>query len=264
MSKYYESLKSYFRILRASVKKTNYSIFGNDDYKKFIIITHARTGSNLLMSYLDSHNRIEAKGELFRNLQGKSSLELWNNFFSKKNKKVNNVGFKLFYSHPFHTTDRDVWKFILEDPDIRIIHLVRENKLRLYVSSLIARKTSKWTRKSNNKISLAEKQIEIDFDSFCSRLDKIREYENQTRINFKNHQFLEISYEELVSDKKNTMSRVFEFLQVKTSKFKSDYKKQNSETLRDLILNYDEFVERINETEYSYLLSLENQNYKAD
>jgi len=163
----------------------------------------------------------------------------------------------LFYTHPFHTEDRDVWKYILDDPKIKIIHLVRKNKLRTYISGEIAKKTDKWTLKSKDKINLKEKQIEIDFNDFHTRISKIYAFENETRENFKNHSFVEVSYEDLVYERENTMSKIFNFLGVKTSNFKTSYKKQNSEALSDLITNFDDFQALLKKSEYSNFLEME-------
>ena len=37
-----------------------YSLFGDKNYKKFVIVTSGRYGSNLLVSFLDSHENVEA------------------------------------------------------------------------------------------------------------------------------------------------------------------------------------------------------------
>jgi len=258
IKKQIKSLKSEVRNKAKKFKKKYDSVFGNNNYQKFIIIASGRTGSNLLISYLNSHPNIEAKGELFRDMQGKSCLEVWKDFYSPKIKNIKTAGFKIFYTHPFNTEDKTVWEYILKDPEIKIIHLVRENKLRTYLSLEIANKTDEWLVKKNKKSTLEEKQIKIDFDSFYTRVKDIEKYENETRIKYKKHNFIELSYEELVNDKDNTMKGIFNFLQVKENKFKSSLRKQNKESVKDLITNYDEFANKVKKTEFAYLLDLEN------
>lgn len=258
MSKKIGIVKSSYRNIRKNLELTYNHLFGNKNYQKFIIITYARTGSNLLMSNLNSHKNIEAKGEVFRDLKGKSCKEVWENFYSKKNRGIINAGFKLFYTHPFHTDDRSVWNFILDDKDIRIIHLVRKNKLRTYLSGEIAKKTDIWTEKGENNISLEEKRVKIDFNDFNERLNSIEEFEKNTRNTYQDHNFIEVSYEELVSHKNKTMRRLFEFLDVSVRETKSGYRKQNNESLQDLILNYDQFVQKLEKSKYSELMELES------
>ena len=102
-----------------------------------------------------------------------------------------------------------------DDKNIKIIHLVRENKLRTYVSGQIARKTNQWTRKTNHKISIEDKQIKIETEDLLEKLKEMKKFEDQTKIQFSGHEFLEISYEDLVSDKNKIMGQVFELLNIK-------------------------------------------------
>ena len=41
-------------------------LFGSTDYKKFVIISDARTGSTLLMGLMNNHPEIIAMGEIFK------------------------------------------------------------------------------------------------------------------------------------------------------------------------------------------------------
>jgi len=256
LEKGYENLKSIYRVQRKNVKKLNNSIFGDKNYQKFIVVTSSRTGSNLLMSYLDSHANIEAKGELFRDLEGRTCKVVWDDLFYKKPSLIKMVGCKIFYYHPFHTKDRSVWDYVLNDKTIKIIHLVRENKLRSYLSREIASKTDSWSKKKSTNVSLSDKQVDINFDEFLERLNEIEQYEKEARSKFKNHSFLEISYEQLVNDKEGTMQRVFDLLDLEVRELKSNFKKQNKEKVSDLILNYDEFMGKLEKSKFSYLRDL--------
>lgn len=257
-SNYYKYIRAIYWTIRNKIMNFYYSIFGDRKYQKFVIIANARTGSNLLINYLDSHKKIEAKGELFGVLHNKSCMEIWNAFFLNKNKKVKFAGFKIFYAHPLDTKDKDVWKFISKDKRIKVIHLVRQNKLRTHVSRSIARKTNQWARKTKNKIPLEKKQIKIDYNNLYSNIKELTNYENKTRKDYQDHQFLEISYEDLVFDKNSTMCKVFDFLDVERNEFTTKYKQQNKEKLSDLILNYDEIEKKLKNSEFSYLLNFKN------
>ena len=252
-----KDLKNVFRRLRKKFRSVYNESFGDRNYDKYIIITYARTGSNLLMSYMDSNQEVEAKGELFRSLDGKSCRQVWDEFYAKKNKMIKAAGFKLFYNHPFNTDDREVWDFIADDPKIKIIHLVRKNKLRTFVSGEIAKKTDKWTLKSKDSFSLQDKQITIDFENFVGRVKKIYDFEEKTRKDYANRPYLEVSYEDLVDDKEKTMKSVFDFLGVSSTPVKSGYKKQNKETLAELVTNYDDFREKLAGSKYASLLDFE-------
>lgn len=84
-------------ILRKVKNNLIQMLFWNYNYKKFIIITRSRTGSNLLISLLNNHPEIEAHGEIFRRLNGKTPKEIMANYFSQKPNRIKYVGFKIFY-----------------------------------------------------------------------------------------------------------------------------------------------------------------------
>lgn len=249
----YKNLRSIYHRSKNLLKRNIYSVFGYRKYDKFVIVASARTGSNLLVSYLNSHPGIETGAEIFGLLKGRSCNEVWNDFYSYKSRKVKLAGFKIFYPHPLDSDDHSVWDIIEKDKDIKIIHLVRENKLKTFVSGAIARKTNQWTRKSDQRIPLEEKRIEIDTEALIDKLRKVENYENDARKRFKDHQFKEISYEMLVADKRKIMSEIFDFLNMSEMEIDTSHKKQNTEGLHELIINYDAVIETLSKTEFKYL-----------
>lgn len=239
-----------------AVKMRN-SIFGHKKYKKFIVITRSRTGSNLLISFLNSHPNIIAKGEVFRRIGDKPSIMVWNNFFSKKLKNVKYVGFKIFYYHPLDSQDKDVWNYIKNDKKIKLIHLTRENMLRTVVSREIADKTNTWTNKHGRKIETKDKRISLDVEKCFEEFETTKNHENGIRDKFKRTDFLELTYEDLVKNNQDSINKVFNFLQVENRLVKSSYKKQNKESLRELIINFDDLEKKLKKSKWSYLLDFD-------
>ena len=45
--------------------------FGHEDYVPFIVLTRSRTGSNLLVSFLNGHPDIFCEGEIFARMAGR-------------------------------------------------------------------------------------------------------------------------------------------------------------------------------------------------
>lgn len=123
-------IRPYYIQYKAIKEKLSDQLFGNRSYKKFLIISDARTGSTLLMQLLDTHPEIIALGEEFKILTGSTCRKIWNKIYRKRPKSVNWVGFKIFYFHPSKGSDREVWDFIEEDKEIVVIHLTRRNVLR--------------------------------------------------------------------------------------------------------------------------------------
>ena len=229
-------------------------IFGDREYEKFIIVTRSRTGSNLLISLLNSHSQIFARGEIFRRLEGKSCDQIWKAFFRKRPSHLAFIGFKIFYYHPLDSDDKSVWDFIQDDKKIKNIHLKRRNILKTYVSREIAGKTDIWTNKKNKKIPLSERRITVDLEDLKKEIDLTLQNQDDFGARFQNHDILDIWYEDLVKNKEKEMHRLFDFLGVEKQKVESSYKKQNKESLKDLIINYDEVSKALSKSSLKHML----------
>jgi LPS sulfotransferase NodH len=245
-----EIAKAYLR----KIDNVRYRFSGHKDYQKFVIVSSGRSGSNFLVSLLHSHENIETYGELFRFLNGDTSQKRWNEIFGYKKKDIKIAGFKLFYYHPFDQENAEVWDIIRSDKSLRIIHLVRENRVKVYVSLMVANKTGKWRNKSGKAKSLEEKRVSLDPEEFIKWAEQKEKYEMETRTMFKDHPFREISYENLVKDRESVFDELLSFLDVSKMKLESALRKQNKEKLQDLIINYDEFRDGISKTKYAKFL----------
>lgn len=245
------SLKSKYSFFLDKKSKIKNSIFGNLDYKKFVIISDSRTGSTLLMNFLNSHPEIIAKGEIFKSLNGASCKHIWDNFFMKYPKKIKYVGFKLFYHHPWDD-DKKVWNFIKADRDIVIIHLTRKNLLRSLVSKKIGLKTKLWTENiaRPNDISLEEKKTILSIQECIEFFEKIHQYQEKTEDGFRQHKIIPVVYEYLAEGNQNVMSKVFLKLGLSNYKVETTMKKQNPEELSLLIENYEELKSYFENTKW--------------
>lgn len=236
-------------------KKKIRTIIGIKNYKKFVIITDARRGSNLLNSLLNNHLNIKAHGEMFKRLDGRDWKEIWKVVFSRHSKQTKYVGFKIFYRHPFDDKEQLVWKHILDNKEIKIIHLKRRNLLRAYLSREIAFKTGIWYEKEKQKkIELKNKRIELKLKKCLREFKSTRVQEAKIQKDFFAHSFIEIDYEELAENTQGTMSKIFQFLDVPDKQVKSKLIKQNPEKLETLILNYNEFSKRLSKTKFADFL----------
>jgi len=225
---------------------------GTSDYGKFVVIGQERTGSNLLITLLKSHPEIKAHGGRFMRLDGKSCDEVYDEIFPKKSNKT--IGFKLFYSHPLDSVDQSIWNKLENDPSFKIIHLQRKNLLRAHISKLIAVKTDIWIN-SNEKISLDDRKIKVDTEKMLADFETASKHINETRDKFKNHKSIEITYESLVDKREETINRILNFLEVKEMQLQSQLNKINTEKTKDLVLNYEELKERLDDTKYASMLN---------
>ncbi|MEX3011328.1 DUF6473 family protein [Hoeflea sp. TYP-13] len=134
---------------------------------KFVLLCPERSGSNLLLGLLDSHEDCLTAGELFNDyyieaqqlpienddilandqrlsdLRSQDPVAFVNSYFDvAKAKKLRAIGFKMMYSQADKYSS--VTEALLQNPSITIIHLVRRNLLRRFASELRARITDKW------------------------------------------------------------------------------------------------------------------------
>jgi LPS sulfotransferase NodH len=250
---------NFFKNLNKKILNNSiYRVFGKTNYKKFIIITRSRTGSNLLISLLDSHPNVEANEELFNRIHGRSCKSIWNEVFCKKPKRIKQVGFKIFYYHPLDSSDRSVWDYIKNDKSIYIIHLKRHNLLRTLISKKIAEKTNNWSQtSSHNRSNTPPKLIMFDKDEFFEDFETTKKWETETDIEFSNHKILSVVYEDLISDIKGSMNNMQNYLDLETFELTTKLKRQNPEKLKDLVQNYDIMIREISKSKWSYLLDNE-------
>lgn len=237
-------------------RRVNNALFGGRHYTKFIIITRSRTGSNFLVSLLNAHPQVEAGGELFAQLKGRTTQQVWSSSFDKKSKKVQCAGFKIFYYHPLDSDSKAVWDKIKNDRSIRIIHLKRSNILETLVSRKIAVKTDVWLQSGNvSTPSIEERKVTLTPEECLKEFESTRANEHQIDEQYQQHQLMELKYEELVADTPAALSQVFQFLGVKPVTVSSSLRKQNKESLSELMTNYTEIKEALNGTEWAYMLN---------
>ncbi len=238
------------------ILRTYNNLFGHQILSRFVILGHARTGSNYLLDGIISSKLITAYHEIFADHNrkiGENFEKILSQLYRKESRNTRIVGFKLFYNH---LTDEEWNKFLSYD-EFKIIHIVRANRLRTIVSLDVAFKTDEWTRSSHaKKKNLVEKRISLDPSSLLGRLEKIQSQEVLVRERFKDRPVLEVVYEEMVKNPKKVFTAVGEFLEVDDIDFtKIKIMKQNSEKLDQLIINYDEVHQLLKNSKFADCLN---------
>ena len=269
---------------------------------RFVIFSHQRSGSTLLCSILTSHPDILCHSELFNpkridyaggfqkiygssiekeisredlvsgrvgidTVEGRNRfpesflIRIWQNSFDNKA-----VGFKLFQNQ-----NQYVANLLVRDKNVKKILMLRQNKIRCYVSQLIAIKTGKWSIDKNEKINqsgniqsainlqLTSKKVTVDVDKFnkwSHQYERYFDYLRQYLVDT-NQSFFELTYEDLVgSNSESVKSKLLEFIEVSAqfSHLQGTIKKQNQEKLSDLISNFNELKEKLVGTELEPML----------
>jgi LPS sulfotransferase NodH len=208
-------------------------------YQPFIIMCDPRSGSTLLHTYLNSNIQIHSYGELgsdyyFAERIGKK-IFVPHAFFLQA------VGLKWFYEVAVKKDVIEFKKISFQIKNLKIINLERKNKLEAFVSLKIAERHQVWS--STSPESSFKKRITIDLNEFDNHLNEMKTNKMECSKYLANHEVLTISYEELVAAPEDTLAKVQSFLGVKSRRLFTLLKKQNPETLDELVSNYEQLKE---------------------
>ena len=217
------------------------SAVGHTDFTKFIVLSRSRTGSNLLLSLLNSHPDIIAEHEILAQLDGRDAREVVARAYGKQPHYVKAKGFKLFYYHPLGGGSPEVWDDLVAARDIRIIHLKRRNILRTLASRKIAGMKGVWAATSEARLDVGRhKTVSFTAAELEEGFRRTRNWETEGDRRFAAHPLLSVWYEDLVRDPDATLAQVLDFLGLRHVPLASDLRKQNPERLSALVSNYAE------------------------
>jgi len=237
-----------------------------------IVLTTQRTGSTFLVECLRSHPEIECAGEIlngdpdeprpsyrgpfkevvkaFRYARSGAWLaDRWiRDFYARGNAKVR--CFKAMYnqlSRPF------AMRYFHENA-VQVIHLRRQNLLKVHVSTLLmSKRRNVQTRSPTDPV-----WIHVDPVQAVANMRAARAlYERFDRA-FDRHPRLQLAYENLFDGQfleAQAARAVCTFLSVRQSPMQSKLMKLNPESLRDMVTNYDELADAISRTEFADMLA---------
>jgi LPS sulfotransferase NodH len=249
-----------------------------------IILTTQRTGSTFLVTCLDSHPEIGCLGEilagsrlfhvpefLYRFRYGTKAYRYLRSgawyptrmmrrylddarlgSMQLERKKV--LAFKVMYNQI-----RPAWimNFLRERKALRILHLRRNNLLKVYVSNQLLRvkRDDAWKPHTTAPVSAVSMPI-----SPARAIDYMRravaEYEAHERL-FADHPRLALSYETMIEGPglSPAVARdICAFLDVSDHPMQSKLVKMNPERLQDMVTNYDELASAVAKTEFAAML----------
>ncbi|WP_425390970.1 hypothetical protein [Ekhidna sp.] len=213
------------------------------------IITHGRSGSNLLSSLLSSHPDINSYGEIYGSwyLKKPEILSLYreDSLYPLKNYNSSKVDVsKILYEqltkeyfelHGLRHLE-SVKKAIFNSSN-KFIHLKRRNKLKQLVSKKLANYSNSHICGVNqsiydrHKFTLSTKECEreiLNIDADEKKIDCLLKFNT-----------IDVFYEDLILGV-NEHKKILSFIPLKYSKLKSSLKKQNNRRLSQIITNYSE------------------------
>ncbi|HAC16100.1 MAG TPA: hypothetical protein DCE78_09185 [Bacteroidetes bacterium] len=239
---------------KKTVKKLRNLVFGDKNYTPFILLSTARTGSNLLRSYLNNHPEILVDDEILKKLNNRDHRKILESCWGPQPKNLKAVGFKLFYGHPYDEKDKHSWKTILEKPDLHIIHLKRDNAVRSFISERIAFYNDEWL--SNDQAEKSAKEaIYYNPEKLLRKLNQLDDEMAWAENFFSGIPKIEVEYNELTQKRDQTMNRITEFLNIQDVPVTTPLRRQNPESMSKLVTNWDEITSVLKGTKWEKYLN---------
>lgn len=181
--------------------------------RAFVIVSSARSGSNLLVSYLRQVSGAACFGEIFRgefpdkpgwdklarrlelpdsarDLHRSDLTAFWELVLAAGLRRRRWLGAKIFY---YHREDNALWTRF-EAADHRVLHLWRDSTFDQYVSRRLAVQSGEWKAGAGT----AEPRVTFDRDEYRRYREGIRAGLERTRARFgSSERFIDIEYREL-------------------------------------------------------------------
>ena len=227
---------------------------GHLNYRKFVVLTRDRTGSTMLMQVLNSHPNIVADLEIFANLKGRSEKSILDRCFGRQPFYIKARGFKIFYYHPQDAAGSPIWDMLAGMDGLHVIHLKRRNILHTAVSSKIAYATRIYgVRSESQEASYKEKlkAINITVDQLDHEFSRTRKWEKEGAEKFAGHPMIDVFYEDVAANRDAEFERITSFLGLPYRKPATSLRKQRTDSMRDLVSNYDALKAHFSTTEWA-------------
>lgn len=207
----------------------------------------------MLIQSLNSHPNIAADYEIFGKLHGQSESDILARAFAKQPFYVRAKGFKIFYYHPQDSADSPIWDMLQAIDGLHLIHLKRRNILHALVSSRVAYTTGIYGVRSEReaatyqnalpKVRFTAEELERDFR-------QTRDWEREGAARFADKPSLDVDYEAMVSDLPGQFRRITDFLGVAPRAPRTDFKRQRTCSLWDMVENYRGLKDHFAATEW--------------
>tara|TARA_B100000123_G_C25739810_1_gene433268 strand:+ start:2277 stop:3080 length:804 start_codon:yes stop_codon:yes gene_type:complete len=247
---------------------------------KFVILAPQRTGSNLLVSYLDHINAIRCRYDImcYKSLESNQDFikefgitnfieSCYHHNFDgnmKFKEEIENPnlanGFKLSYKDlmNYYFYDNGVLKSSLKPEDeieeildyfkqnnYKIILLDRKSKIEQYYSFKTAENTNKWMITDEKDLPERDESITVDMNNFDYYITNNVNWEKYAKDRLSEFDTFNLLYEEFVEDIEGTVAEICEFLGVRFNLNREHLAnkipiKQRRTSIVNLIENYNE------------------------
>jgi hypothetical protein len=222
---------------------------------RFFVTGPGRSGSQMLWMALAQHPEIHASGEIFlperfeRDYLPSGKLTIDDILAAlprPEGKKI--FGFSVLYNELYRSRYTTGLVAELAKSNFRVIHVVRNNLLRRFISNQVALRTNLWADTRGNspstvKVTLGAADLFLDIRRTLARAET-------TRRVFGQLPFLEISYEDLCIDFSGQLARICKFLGASPESLAPKTFKQDNRPMREAVTNYDQMKLLFSLTKY--------------
>jgi hypothetical protein len=234
----------------------------------------------MLKSLLDAHPQVECLGEIFNPVYG-PGYKKWveqsrvrqvlnkysrnyciesylDSLFARRphlEESPKALGFKVMYPGQFNRCS--IFPYYWQEHEFKIIRLTRRNLLRRYLSGRIACLEDVWSAPEHRGKQMS---IELDINDLIRSIHRMETINTSVDALANEFQNIMVDYEQVVADRTNVMMGIFQFLGVNPTdaeKIKAGTARQNPDKLNDLIQNYEEVYEALEDTPYKWCLAEE-------
>jgi LPS sulfotransferase NodH len=228
--------------------------FGHRAARRFVVVTRSRSGSNMLLSMLNSHPAIEARGEVFAHIGAEDAPHVVAKLFaSRVPREVEAIGCKCFYYHPLRQSPEPLWRALRQVPDLRVLHL-RRNPLRSIVSEAIARQQGDWLlHEGSDRPDVASRRVHLPVENVRTHLVRVERWEREFTARAGGLPILDVEFETLVDAPESTFAHVTTFIGVERIAPRVTTQRQNPEPLSDLVMNFHELEIAFDGTKWATL-----------
>lgn len=234
---------------------------------RFVLISHGRAGTNALGRALGENRDVDLSGEMFHpdhaerqpvrgapndgTIPGDELVE--QHLFGRAAHPV--CGFKLFYFHARDTPGEfRVWPWLLANPDVRVLLVVRRNLLKAFASEQRARQTGSWFPQPGRPVP-PPKPIVLETAQALRYVFTMDAYRNWAHRVFADRPLLEVTYEDMAENFEREVGRTATFLGLTPHKPRTVFTAREAPISPASVANYKALSDVFSRTIYSDFLS---------
>jgi hypothetical protein len=242
--------------------------------RRFVLIGVPRVGSNYFISKINQHPDVlchfevysldsvytafpesfttkGAKGERFadRKKRDQDPIRFMEDIYSTGAEKA--IGFNIFPNQCSIVLDH-----VMQDKSVKKIFLRRNNLLSSYISLQIAKNNNAWNSLKSRMLTLEDKMFTLDINNFENYIvDTLAFYDSLTRrLDTSAQEYHVVKYENMIGSSK-AFSDVYRYLGLPDhiGNRGTVFKKENSEEVSDIVINYRELKDYCASKGYGFI-----------